>query len=116
MKELANKHCQPCQEGDIPLTDQQIEEHLESLPGWKIMEREGIPRLEKSFPFKNFLEALDFTNQVGELAEEADHHPAILVSWGRSAVSWWTHAINGLHENDFILAARTELLFLEKFA
>lgn len=84
---------------------------LRSLPDWRIVPREGIPRLEKSFPFKDFLAALEFANRLGSLAEAADHHPAILVSWGRAAVSWWTHTISGLHENDFIMAARTEELY-----
>ena len=93
------------------LSPMKIEEYLVQLPDWKIVEREGIPRLERSFPFPDFKGALHFTNQVGEMAEEVDHHPAILVSWGRAAVSWWTHVVKGLHENDFIMAARTNDLY-----
>ena len=111
MTNLASKPCLPCRGDEKPLFPEQIEEYLVLLPDWKIVEREGIPRLERSFPFPDFKGALNFTNQVGEMAEEVDHHPAILVSWGRAAVSWWTHVVNGLHENDFIMAARTNDLY-----
>jgi 4a-hydroxytetrahydrobiopterin dehydratase len=111
MTNLASKPCLPFRGDEKPLSPEQIEEYLDQLPDWKIVEREDIPRLERSFPFPDFKGALQFTNQVGEMAEEVDHHPAILVSWGRAAVSWWTHVVNGLHENDFIMAARTNDLY-----
>ena len=114
MKDLAKKNILPYRESDVPLTDDEIESFLGILTGWKIVEREGIPRLEKSFPFDGFRGAMVFTNQVANLAEEADHHPAILVSSIRSTVSWWTHIFKRLHLNDFIMAARTDLLFQEK--
>jgi 4a-hydroxytetrahydrobiopterin dehydratase len=66
--------------------------------------------LEKSFRFTNFSEALAFTNRVGQLADQEDHHPAILTEWGKVTVTWWTHVIKGLHKNDFIMAAKTEQL------
>jgi len=115
MKELALRSILPYRKDDPPLAQEQISEYLSLLPDWRIVEREGIPRLERSFPFGDFQEALDFTNRVGEMAEEADHHPAILVSWGRAAVSWWTHVFNRLEENDFIMAARTQELFKKEF-
>ena len=111
MTNLASKPCLPLRGDEKPLSPDQIKEYLDQLPDWKIVEREDIPRLERSFPFPDFKGALHFTNQVGEMAEEVDHHPAILVSWGRAAVSWWTHVIRGLHENDFIMAARTNDLY-----
>ncbi len=114
MKDLANKNILAYRESDVPLSDNEIESYLEILSGWKIVEREDIPRLEKSFPFDNFQAAMVFTNQVADLAEEADHHPAILVSSIRCAVSWWTHIFKRLHLNDFIMAARTDLLFQDK--
>jgi 4a-hydroxytetrahydrobiopterin dehydratase len=77
-----------------------------------LIERDGIPRLERVFKFKNFAQALAFTNQVGALAEAEDHHPAILTEWGKVTVSWWTHKIKGLHQNDFIMAARTDGLYM----
>ena len=111
MKKLAEQKIVVVGKDAQAASPEQIEAYLERLPGWNIVEREGIPRLEKSFQFKNYVEALAFTNLVSEMAEEVDHHPAILLTWGRSAVSWWTHVIGGLHENDFIAAARTEKLY-----
>jgi 4a-hydroxytetrahydrobiopterin dehydratase len=115
MEELTHKNIIPARKGEPPATQKETEAYLKILPDWEIVEREGIPRLERSFEFPNFQEALDFTNLVGELAEEVDHHPAVLLTWGRAAVSWWTHVIRDLHENDFILAARTEAIYQDKF-
>jgi len=81
------------------------------VPDWQIVERDQIKRLERAFKFKNFVEALQFTNRVGELAEEEGHHPALLTEWGRVTVTWWTHKIKGLHQNDFIMAAKTDGLY-----
>ena len=67
--------------------------------------------LERVFKWKNFVQALAFTNRVGELAEEEGHHPALLTEWGKVTVTWWTHKIKGLHRNDFIMAARTDQLY-----
>lgn len=111
MSGLGDRACQPCSKGDRPLSKAEIEGLLAALPGWRIVERESVPRLEKSFQFPDFREALAFASRVGELAEQEDHHPAILISWGRAAVSWWTFVVDGLHENDFILAARTDQLY-----
>jgi 4a-hydroxytetrahydrobiopterin dehydratase len=76
-----------------------------------LLERNGIPQLERVYKFKSFIEALAFTNRVGEFAEAEGHHPAILVEWGRVTVTWWTHKIKGLHRNDFVMAARTDQLY-----
>jgi 4a-hydroxytetrahydrobiopterin dehydratase len=75
-----------------------------------VVEKNGIKRLEKSFKFKDFAEALAFTNKVGKMAEKEGHHPDILTEWGKVTVSWWTHKINGLHKNDFVMAAKTDSL------
>ena len=99
---------------DSPLTEEQTEVFMKVLPDWKIVERDGNPRLEKSYAFDDFMGAIEFANQVAEISEEAHHHPDILVSWGRCAVSWWTFVYKRLHDNDFIMAARTEKLFLER--
>jgi 4a-hydroxytetrahydrobiopterin dehydratase len=80
------------------------------IPGWAIVEREGIPRLERAFTFPSFAAALAFTNRVGEIAEQEAHHPAITTEWGRVTVTWWTHKIKNLHRNDFIMAAKTDAL------
>ncbi|MBI3740755.1 MAG: 4a-hydroxytetrahydrobiopterin dehydratase, partial [Chloroflexi bacterium] len=70
-----------------------------------------IKRLERVFKFKNFADALAFTNKIGAMAEEEGHHPVIITDWGRVTVTWWTHKIKGLHQNDFIAAAKTDRLY-----
>jgi len=108
---FSEMECIPCR-GDQPkLTQEEIDQRLPHLPGWQVSTQAGIPRLTRQFKFKNFALALAFANQVGELAEQQDHHPAILVEWGRVTVSWWTHIIGGLHQNDFISAAKTDQLY-----
>lgn len=112
MESLTNMHCVPCRGGVPTLDDDEIAKLLPQTPKWNLSEHEGIKQLERVFKFKNFAQALAFTNQVGDLAEAEDHHPAILTEWGQVTVTWWTHKINGLHLNDFILAAKTDKLFL----
>jgi 4a-hydroxytetrahydrobiopterin dehydratase len=107
---LDEMKCEPCR-GDVPiLTDAEIDQYYRELQRWSVVERNGIKRLERSFDFKDFAEALAFTNKVGELAEREGHHPDILTEWGRVTVTWWTHKIKGLHKNDFIMAAKTDAL------
>jgi 4a-hydroxytetrahydrobiopterin dehydratase len=79
-------------------------------PDWKILNRGGVPRLERVLHLKNFTQAMQLAQQVGEIAEEQGHHPALLVEWGLLTISWWTHAIVNLHRNDFIMAAKTDRL------
>ena len=110
---LKEEKCIPCRGGVPPLSSAEIQELLAQVPGWQVIEREGIKRLERAFKFPGFKEALAFTNQVGQLAEAEDHHPAILTEWGKVTVTWWTHTIGGLHRNDFIMAAKTDA-FVEK--
>jgi 4a-hydroxytetrahydrobiopterin dehydratase len=97
-----------CRGGEPPLTEQQIAEFKPEVPDWELVEREGVKRLERTFKFKDFAQALAFTNRVGELAEQQDHHPVIVTEWGKVKVTWWTHKIRGLHQNDFIMAAKTQ--------
>jgi 4a-hydroxytetrahydrobiopterin dehydratase len=84
------------------------------VPDWTVVEKDGIPRLERQFKLKNFAQALEFTNRVGEIAEAEDHHPALLTEWGQVTVTWWTHKIKGLHRNDFIMAAKTDELYRQQ--
>lgn len=107
MSALGEFQCVPCRGGEPTLSQDEIAALLPQVPGWQVVEREGILRLERAFKFKNFAQALAFTQQVGELAEAQDHHPAILTEWGKVTVTWWTHKIRGLHRNDFIMAAKT---------
>lgn len=107
---LAQEKCVPCR-GDSPaVSGEEMRQLLPQIPEWSIVERKGIARLERIFRFPDFARALDFTNRVGALAEAEGHHPALLTEWGRVTVGWWTHAINGLHRNDFVMAARTDAL------
>ena len=105
------ERCSPCRKGEPTLTDAEVTRLLPAVPRWTLLERNGIKRLERLFKFRNFAEALAFTVKLGQLAESEDHHPAILTEWGSVTVSWWTHVIKGLHRNDFIMAAKTDLLF-----
>ena len=105
---LAQDKCVACRPGAPPVTEPELRELAPQVPGWRIVERDGIRRLERVFTFADFAAALAFTNRVGRLAEEHGHHPAILTEWGRVTVTWWTHAIAGLHRNDFVMAAKTD--------
>lgn len=110
MTDLQAQACVPCRGGEPPLSEAEIATLKPQLPGWELIEVDGIKRLKRVFKFKDFGEALQFTNRVGELAEQQDHHPAILTEWGKVTVTWWTHKIKGLHRNDFIMAAKTDSL------
>jgi 4a-hydroxytetrahydrobiopterin dehydratase len=110
MTKLASMKCDVCRVGAPLVTDAEIAEFMPQLPTWCRVDREGVNQLERSFPFADFVEALAFTNRVGDLAEEHGHHPAILTEWGKVTVTWWTHKIGGLHKNDFIMASRTDHL------
>ena len=111
MSELAKMKCTACRGDEPTLTDAEIAELRPRVSDWQVVEREGTKRLERAFRFGNFAQALAFTNKVGEQAEEEGHHPALLTEWGKVTVTWWTHKIGGLHQNDFIMAARTDGLF-----
>ena len=95
------------------MTEAEIAELRPEVRDWRLLERDGIARLERVFQFPSFTDALAFTNRVGTLAEEQGHHPALLTEWGRVTVTWWTHKIRGLHRNDFIMAAKTDALAAE---
>ena len=107
---LTDTACEPCRSGAPPLTDAELKRYRAQLPEWRIDEEAGVRRLCREFRYRNFAEALAFTNRVGELAETEGHHPALLTEWGRVTVQWWTHKVGGLHRNDFIMAAKTDLL------
>lgn len=108
MNSLAKKVCVACRGGIPPLKGAELEKYKNQLAeGWHVVEDH---HLEKEFKFKNFKEALDFTVKVGELAEKEGHHPDIYLAWGKVVVKTWTHKIDGLHENDFILAAKIDCL------
>lgn len=110
MSILSQEHCVPINASTNRLTETQARKLLDQIDGWKMLTKENEPRLEKTFQFKDFQGALEFTNKVGQSANVEDHHPAILTEWGKVTVDWWTHKIKGLHQNDFIMAAKTDEL------
>lgn len=105
---LTDKKCVPCEGGLAPLNHQQAEALLRDTPGWTLLE--GATKIKREYQFSNFKKALAFANKVGNLAEEEKHHPDISLGWGYVTLVIQTHAINGLHENDFILAAKINAL------
>lgn len=108
MNQLTQSKCIACRKGEPTVTAEEIAEFRPQVPDWSILEVKGVKRLEKEFRFDNFVHALAFTNNIGELAEEEGHHPALLTEWGKVTVTWWTHKIGGLHRNDFIMAAKSD--------
>jgi 4a-hydroxytetrahydrobiopterin dehydratase len=108
MSMLQDSKCTACRADAPRVTDEEIAELKPQIPDWQIIERDGIPQLQRAFRLKNFVQALDFTNKVGALAESEGHHPALLTQWGSVTVTWWTHKIRGLHRNDFVMAAKTD--------
>ena len=110
-KSIADEICEACRADAPRLDEQEIQQLLQEVPQWDVVMRDKIPQLVREYTFKNFFQALAFTNLVGRLAESMDHHPAILTEWGKVRVEWWTHKIKGLHRNDFVMAAKTERLY-----
>lgn len=102
--------CETCTTGDRALSAEQSSALLQQLDGWQIETAGSVAQLCKRYRFADFRQALDFTNQVGRLAEEHNHHPALLTEWGMLTVRWWTHSVAGLQQNDFSMAARTDAL------
>jgi 4a-hydroxytetrahydrobiopterin dehydratase len=107
--DLAERKCTPCAGGIVPLNGQALEKLFDRLNNnWQIIEEH---HLEKQYKFKDFAQALEFVNKVGQLAEELGHHPDIYLAWGKVRLTVWTHKIKGLHENDFIFAAKADKLY-----
>ena len=107
--ELADRRCVPCRGGATPLEGEALAALQGQLGGgWRVVDGH---HLEKQYRFPDFREALAFTNRVGELAEEQNHHPDVQLAWGRAALTIWTHAVGGLSESDFVLAAKADRLF-----
>ena len=92
----------------IALTDKDIEQQLKELSDWELATKNDIKQIVRSYSFKNFTSAMDFANQVTELAEQENHHPQICVEWGKVSIAWWTHTLSGVHLNDFIMASRCD--------
>jgi 4a-hydroxytetrahydrobiopterin dehydratase len=110
MTKLTQMKCVACRGGEPKLTEAQIDELKPQVSDWEVKVVKDMKRLERVFKLKNFAEALAFTDKIGVAAEKEDHHPLIITEYGRVTVQWWTHKIGGLHQNDFIMAAKTDEL------
>lgn len=110
MTELSQASCQACRIDAPKVNDAEASELLAQIPDWSLINVDGINQLQRQYKFKNFVAAMAFANRLAEIAEEEGHHPGILVEWGRVTVTWWSHSIKGLHNNDFIMAAKTDTL------
>jgi 4a-hydroxytetrahydrobiopterin dehydratase len=112
MTDLASRDCVPCKGGVPPLGEAETRPLLEQLDeGWEIVEDHHLGR---TYRFENFRTALDYVNAVGEMAENVGHHPDLALAWGRVGVEIWTHKIDGLHEADFIFAAKCDRIYRER--
>ena len=108
---LFEKNCVACSGGVLPLTNAEVEEIIKQTPDWRVVQGQNPNApfaIERDFKFKNFAAALDFTNKVGAIAEAEKHHPDIKLGWGYVSITIQTHKISGLHQNDFILAAKID--------
>ena len=109
MVDLTKKKCVPCEGGAIPFNISEIHKYQKKVDGWDVAKNEkGIFFLEKNFKFKNFKDSQNFVSNVGKISEEEGHHPDIIFGWGYAKINITTHAIEGLSENDFILAAKID--------
>ena len=111
MEPLTEMRCVACRRDAPPVTAAEIARFQPQIADWEVIELGGIKRLRRAFSFDDFGQAMEFTNKVGELAEEEGHHPALMTEWGKTTVTWWTHKIGGLHRNDFVMAAKTDVLY-----
>jgi 4a-hydroxytetrahydrobiopterin dehydratase len=110
MEELLKQKCVACRADAPRVTDDELPDLIKQIPDWQPITKDSILMLNRVFKFDDYAQSLEFTKKVAALAEEEDHHPAILLEWGRVEINWWSHKINGLHKNDFIAAAKTDAL------
>ena len=109
MNDLSTQSCEACQIDAPKVPQDQIQILLSEINDWVLIEK-PINKIQKVFRFKSYKDSLDFSNKVASLADDEDHHPQIVLEWGKVTVIWWSHKIEGLHKNDFICAAKTDKL------
>jgi 4a-hydroxytetrahydrobiopterin dehydratase len=109
VNDLSSQSCEACQIDAPKVPQDQIQILLSEINGWVLIE-EPINKIQKIFSFKSYKDSVDFSNKVASLADDEDHHPRIVLEWGKVTVIWWSHKIEGLHKNDFICAAKTDKL------
>lgn len=108
---LLEERCEACIPGAPAVTPAEQDELGKQIPEWSLITVKGEPRLRRDYRFDAYEKSLAFTQKIGELAIAEDHHPSILTQYGKVTVTWWTHAIHGLHRNDYIMAAKSDALF-----
>jgi len=111
MTDLSEQGCEACS-ADAPLvSEDELRRLMPAIADWQVVVVDDVMQLTREFSFKNFAQAMAFSNRVGELAEAENHHPSILTEWGKVTITWWSHKIRGLHKNDLIMAARTDQVY-----
>ncbi|MEK6852862.1 MAG: 4a-hydroxytetrahydrobiopterin dehydratase [Nanoarchaeota archaeon] len=113
--DLTQEKCVACEGGFPSMALDKINKYLKEVKGWELIQEAGVYKIKKTFKFKDFTESMKFVNEIAELAEDEQHHPDILIRWNRVTVTSFTHAIKGLFENDFIIAAKADKIFKEDF-
>ena len=109
--ELADRQCEACRPGSPQVSEAERADLMADLADWAVDRVDDMDQLAAEYRFADFANALDFVGKIGELAESENHHPKLVLEWGRVEVRWWTHSIGGLHLNDFIMAARSDRVF-----
>lgn len=110
MTELSKQACEACRADAPKVSDEEMAELIRMIPDWQPVVIDGVLQLKRIYTFKNFKQAMAFSNRLADLAEAEGHHPGIFTEWGKVTVTWWSHSIGGLHRNDFIMAAKTDQL------
>lgn len=113
MDKLSKESCEACRADAPAISDKDLKKLMPKIPDWGVVVVDEVMRMSREFSFKDFEQAMSFSNRVGNIAEAEGHHPAILTEWGKVTVTWWSHKIKGLHKNDLIMAARTDEVFEE---
>jgi 4a-hydroxytetrahydrobiopterin dehydratase len=113
MFDLSKQNCEACRADAPKISDEDLKTLMPNIPDWSVIVVDGVMQLSREYEFRNFEQAMAFSNRVGEIAEAEGHHPAILTEWGKVTVTWWSHKIKGLHKNDLIMAARTDEVYAD---
>ena len=107
METLTGQSCEPCRIGAPTVTEEKMAVLMPQISGWAVIEDDGVKKLMRKFNFDDFVGVMDFANRIGGIAEQNGHHPVMLLEYDNVTIWWWTHKIDGLHENDFIMAAKS---------
>lgn len=110
---LKEKGCEPCRVGAPKASSEEIQDYLKALPNWEVDESSAVKKIKKTYAFTRYAESLDFVNRVGECSEDQGHHPVMLFEFRQVTVEWWTHKIEGLHVNDFVMASKCDGLYAD---